>query len=64
MKSRLYKWLVETDFWWVIPAILMTAAVVLVILDAIDPYPYDYSMWAVGCVAAMLIYAINTGPRP
>ncbi len=63
MRKRLYKWWVEADFWWVLPAILGTAAVILAIMDAIDPYTYDYRMWAVGCVAAMLLYAFRIGYR-
>lgn len=43
---------------------LGTSAVVLAVLDAIDPYTSDYRMWALGCVAAMLLYAIHVGPKP
>lgn len=63
MKKRLYKWWVEADFWWVLPAILGTASVILAVMDAIDPYTSDYRMWAAGCVAAMLLHALHVGPK-
>ena len=58
-----HRWLAETDFWWVMPTVLALAAVVLTVMDAIDPYTSDYHMWALGCVTAMLIIAISRGSR-
>lgn len=63
-KRKFYDWWVEADFWWVTPSVLGISAVVLAVLDAIDPYTSDYRMWAVGCVAAMLFYAVHVGPKP
>lgn len=54
------EWLAETDFWWVLPAILAPA---FAVMDAIDPYTSDYRMWALGCVTAMLITAMSRGSR-
>ena len=51
--------LAETDFWWVLPAILALAAMVFTVMDAVDPYTPDYRMWALGCVAAMLMVAMS-----
>jgi len=61
---KLYAWWVEADFWWVTPSVFGISAVVLAVLDAIDPYTSDYRMWGVGCVAAMLSYSIHVGPKP
>lgn len=58
---RFWKCLSETDFWWVLPAILGVAAGVLAVLDAIDPNTPDYRMWSVGCLAAMLVTVANRG---
>lgn len=63
MRGRLYKWRIEADFWWVLPSLLGAAAVILAVVGAIDPYTSDYRMWAVGCVAAMLLHAIHVGPK-
>lgn len=63
MKKRLYKWWAEADFWWVLPAILGSAAVAFSIMDAIDQDTSDYRMWAVGCVVAMLLHALRIGSR-
>ena len=63
-KKKLYNWWISADFRWVIPFALGVSAVVLATLDAIYPYMSDYRMGAVGCVAAMLFYAIHAGPRP
>lgn len=63
-KKKLYNWWINADFRWVTPSVLGVSAVVLVILDATDPYTSDYRAWAVGCVAAMLFYATHAGPKP
>ena len=63
MRKRLYKWWVESDFWWVWPSILGTAAVTFAVMDAVDPYTSDYRMWAAGCVVAMLLHALRVGSR-
>lgn len=63
-KKKLYNRWVDADFRWVIPSALGVSAVVLTVLDAIDPNTPDYRMWSVGCVVAMLLYAIHVGPKP
>ena len=62
-KKKLYDWWINADFRWVIPSALGISAVVLAILDSIDPYTSSYRMWAVGCVAAMLLHALRVGPK-
>lgn len=63
-KQKLYAWWVNADFRWVTPSALGISAVVLAILDAVDPYTSDYRMWEVGCGSAILFYAIHIGPKP
>lgn len=63
MKKRLYKWWVESDFWWVRPSILGAAAVTFAVLGAVDPYVPDYRMWAVGCVVAIFLHALQIESR-
>lgn len=63
-KKKLYNWGINADFRWALPFVLGISAIVGAILDAIHPYTSDYRMWAVGCVAAMLVYAIHAGLRP
>lgn len=63
-KKKLYNWWINADFRWATSFVLVISAVVLAILDAIDLYTSAYRTWAVGCVAAMLLYAIHAGPRP
>lgn len=63
-KKKLYNWWINADFSCVVPYALLASAVVLAVLDAVDSYTPHYRMWAVGCAAAMLFYAIHAVPRP
>jgi hypothetical protein len=62
-RRNVQQWLAETDFWWVIPTILALATVVLTVMDAVYPGTSHYHMWALGCVAAMLMIAVSRGSR-